>query len=265
MRKEALTFFYERFKIGDTISKNEIKNYLEVYYKKMKNTTLEWRLYDLRSKGYISNAGNNNYTITDKNKYEDFKIDMDKNIINFLVKYNTDITNLKRMHPGESEVNISVWNTILLNKYTTHQVYRNFTIIEIDKYRTENLFFALKRNYHNLLPSTKVKEIDYLLFNEDNVLIIEKLPKRSPLMNKRAMKNNYVTHPKAEKILVDILVYNKSILPYDYSEIKNIYKNIFKLYRINKSTLLNYARVRGVRVRTEVEKILKELGELLHD
>jgi hypothetical protein len=84
-------------------------------------------------------------------------------------------------------------------------------------------------------------------------------------LNKKSRKNRYVSIPKPEKILVDVLVYKKTILPYDDSEIRNIFRNMYKEYRIDKSTILNYARIRGSKIRKEVEALIMNLEESLDD
>ena len=68
-----------------------------------------------------------------------------------------------------------------------------------------------------------------------------------------------------EKLLVDIFVYNKIVLPYDNSEIENIYRNAFKKHVIKINSLLNYARIRGIRIRELVEDMLDRIGEFTDD
>ena len=259
MKKEALSHFYEYFPLGKIVSKSEIIRYLNSYYPAFTPATLEWRIYDLRNEGYIANAGKDAFMITDCHKVSHFHMEINRDLLNDLMEYNLNMVNLKMHHPEETEVNISVWNTNFLNQFTTHQIFRNFTIIEIDESRVDNLFFELKPKYRNVIPSVKVKDLDYLMYNESQIYVVEKLPKRSPLVNKKSRKNHFVSVPKPEKLLVDLLVYRHTILFYDESEIMNIYRNIFKAYRIDRSTILNYARIRGSKIRKEVEVIIMNL------
>jgi len=265
MKKVAMDRFYDFFSVGDIVSKNEIIRYLDNYYPMIKPATLEWRLYDLRSAGFLKNYNKDSFMITDSLIYKSFKMDIDKVLLEFLMEFNQYVTTLKKNDPNETEVNISVWNTNVLNRFTTHQLFRNYTIIEIDEYRVESLSYELKVKYRNVIPSVKAKELDYLIYNEEQVYVVEKLPKKSPLLNKKSRKNNYVSLPKPEKILVDVLVYKKTILPYDESEIRNIYRNMYMEYRIDKSTILNYARIRGSKIRKEVETIIMNLEESFDD
>lgn len=265
MKKEASDHFYEYFPVGKIVSKNEIVQYLNRYYPTFKPSTLEWRFYDLRSEGYIANAKNGFFVVTDCREVTGFHMEIERDLLHYLMEYNLNMVNLKINNPKETEVNISVWNTNFLNQFTTHQVFRNFTIIEIDENRVENLFFELKLKYRNVIPSVKVKNLEYFMYNEPQVYVVEKLPKRSPLMNKKSRKNHFVSIPKPEKILVDLLVYKNTILFYDESEIMNVYRAMFKLYQIDRSTLLNYARVRGKKIRNEVETLIMDLGKHFDD
>lgn len=265
MKKEALNHFYDRFSVGDIVEKNEIVRYLNKFYPEIKPVTVEWRIYDLKKDGFLLKTGDDIFEITDRKNKFDFSMNIDGELLNFLMEFNRYATDLKKKDPKETEVNISVWNTNYLNRFTTHQVFRNFTIIEIDEFRVESLFNELRAEYRNIIPYFKVKDLEYLIDNEEQVYVVMKMPKRSPLMNKKSQKNHFVSIPKPEKILVDILVYKNKILPYDESEIRNIYRNMYKEYSIDKSTILNYARIRGSKIREEVETMIMNLGEELDD
>lgn len=261
MKKEALSHFYDRFTVGDIVGKNEIVLYLNYFYPGIKPVTVEWRIYDLINEGFLLRIKKDTFEIMDQKKATKFRLSIDRDLINFLMEFNQYATELKKTDPQETEVNISVWNTSILNRYTTHQVFRNFTIIEIDEYRVERLFHELKTKYRMVIPYFKIKDLDYLISNEEQVYVVMKLPKRSPLMNKKMQKNRFVSVPKPEKILVDVLVYRNTFLPYDESEIRNIYRNMYHEFLIDQSTILNYARIRGSKIRKEVETIIMDLGE----
>jgi hypothetical protein len=261
MKKEALNHFYDRFSVGDIVEKNEIVRYLNKFYPGIKPVTVEWRIYDLKKEGFLVKTEKGSFEIVDQKKTPNFNLKIDSDLLNCLMEYNRYATDLKKKDPKETEVNISVWNTNYLNRFTTHQVFRGFTIIEIDEFRVESLFNELKAKYRIVIPFFKVKDLDYIFYNEEQVYVVMKLPKRSPLMNKKSYKNQLVSVPKPEKILVDVLVYKNKILPYDESEIRNIYRNMYKAYPIDKSTILNYARIRGSKIRKAVETMIMNLGE----
>lgn len=265
MNKKAMNDFYDHFSVGDFVSKNELIQYMNKIYPNIKQATLEWRIYDLKNAGLLMKTKKDTFEITDRRNVVSIKMQIDNNLKNCLMEFNLFATNLKKQEPKETEVNISVWNTNFLNQYTTHQVFRNFTIIEIDEFRVESLFNQLRTKFETVIPFFKVKDLEYLIFNEKQVYVVMKLPKRSPLMNKKSQKDNYVSSPKLEKILVDLLVYKNKILPYDESEIRNIFRRLYKEYQIDKSTILNYARIRGGKIRNEVEMMIASLEDGLND
>jgi hypothetical protein len=142
-------------------------------------------------------------------------------------------------------------------------MYKNFIIIEVDETRIDNLFYEMKEDFKDVVPLSKVTGFDYLSYKLQNVIIIQKLPKRSPLYANK--KNNYVSIPKPEKILVDLLVYNEDIYNIDRNEILSIYRNMIKKYRVSFTTLLSYARIRGQNIKTKVQNILDEIEIIDND
>lgn len=139
-----------------------------------------------------------------------------------------------------------------------HQIYKNYVVIEVDESRIDNLFFQMKESFKNVVPLSRIKGFDYFSYMLENIIIIQKLPKRSPLYANR--KTNNVSVPKPEKILVDILAINEELLNIDQSEILNIYKRMIKEYRVSITTLLSYARIRGTITRNKVQNILSVIG-----
>lgn len=260
MKKEVLNDFYDVFAVGQIVRKDEIRQFLEKYYGEMKKTTLTWRIYDLKNEGYIKTIDRKSFEIIDKNLYIEFTTEVNEKILKLLKKYNSRIKTVKKLYPEEQNFNISVWNTGVLNKYTTHQVYKNINIVEIDKLRITNLFFYIKPKINSIVIIKNTQGVEYLL--EDDSIYISNLPMKSPIQKKQSSRNNYVGNPKAEKVLVDLFIYNKSILPYDDQEIENIYKNIYKKHIVKTKTVLNYARIRGKKTRSLVEDMLKRIGEL---
>lgn len=263
MNKKIFDDFYNVFNIGETITTRELNTFLSNYFDNLKETTLKWRIYDLRNSGYIRRINSDNYEVIDNSSYSKLIHSVDDRFINVLREYNRKIIDTKRRFPEEINASISVWNTKILNEYTTHQVYMNVNIVEIDKMRLDDLFFYLKNNSNKTIIRKTNSYIEYLL--ENDCVYVSGLPMRSPIQNKKSINMSYVGYPKIEKVLVDVIVYNKSILPYDLSEIENIYRNIYKRHLVKTKSVLNYARVRGLKVKEVVEDMLRRIGELEDD
>lgn len=262
MSKKLFDNFYDEFVLGSIISKSELTSYLTKYYVKLKPITLAWRIFDLKNAGYIQDIGNNEYRVVDEKQSQMFRMMIDTKTLDFLMKYNKKFNTYKSDYFG-IDIRISIWETYLLNQFMSHQMYKNFIIIEVDETRIDNLFYEMKEDFKDVVPLSKIKGFDYLSYKLQNVIIIQKLPKRSPLYANK--KNNYVSIPKPEKILVDLLVYNEDIYYIDRNEIISIYRNMIKKYRVSYTTLLSYARVRGQNIKTKVQNILNEIETIDHD
>ncbi len=262
MSKKLFKNFYDEFTIGSIINKNELTSYITRYYEKIKPITLAWRIFDLKNAGYIQDIGNNEYRVVDKKQNQTFAMVIDSEILDFLMEYNKKFFPYKNDYFG-IDIKISIWETYILNQFMSHQMYKNFIIIEVDEERIDNLFYEMKEKFKDVVPLSKVKGFDYLSYKLQKVIIIQKLPKRSPLYAN--INNNYVSIPKPEKILVDLLVYNDDIYSLDKNETLNIYKNMIKEYRINFTTLLSYARIRGQNIKARVENIIDEIERTNYD
>ncbi|MDO9341115.1 MAG: hypothetical protein Q7T72_11405, partial [Bacteroidales bacterium] len=66
-----------------------------------------------------------------------------------------------------------------------------------------------------------------------------------------------------EKILVDLYCDDKLFISFQGDELSNIWKNVFKKYMINISTLFNYSRRRGKQ--KEIEDFLNSLNINISD
>ncbi len=262
MSKKLFENFYDEFVLGSITSKSELTSYITKYYGKLKPITLAWRIFDLKNAGYIQDIGNNEYRVVDEKQSRLFGMVIDTKTLDFLMKYNKKFNVYKSDYFG-IDIRISIWATYVLNQFMSHQMYKNFIIIEVDETRIDNLFYEMKEDFKDVVPLSKIKGFDYLSYKLQNVIIIQKLPKRSPLYANK--KNNYVSIPKPEKILVDLLVYNEDIYNIDRNEIISIYRNMIKKYGVSFTTLLSYARVRGQNIKNKVQKILDEIEIIDYD
>ncbi|MGE4321168.1 MAG: DUF6577 family protein [Acholeplasmataceae bacterium] len=262
MSKRLFENFYDEFVIGSVTSKSKLTSYINKFYENLKPITLAWRIFDLKNSGYIQDIGNNEYRVVDKNQSQLFEMVIDTKTLDFLMKYNKKFNTYKSDYFG-IDIRISIWETYMLNQFMSHQMYKNFIIIEVDETRIDNLFYEMKEDFKDVVPLSKIKGFDYLSYKLQNVIIIQKLPKRSPLYANK--KNNYVSIPKPEKILVDLLVYNEDIYNIDQNEILSIYRNMIINYRVSVTTLLSYARIRGQKIKNKVLNILNEIEIINHD
>jgi hypothetical protein len=263
LRNDILRNFCEVFDVGDEISRDDIKAFFLKFYEDIGDASLAWRIYDLKRERLIVSEGGDMFSVIDKDEYADFPNESDAHLVKILMDFNEKGVFLKSRFGHGVNVNVSVWNTAVLNHYTVHQTYMNYSIVEVDRDRVGNLHLYLKDKQIDAFMMKDIKGLSHYL--SDQSVVVAPLPSRSPLENRKSVRSNYVGYPKVEKVLVDIFAYNDTLLPYDISEIENIYRNMYKRHIIKNKTVLQYARIRGMKTRGLVEDMLVRIGELHHD
>ncbi len=122
-----------------------------------------------------------------------------------------------------------------------HQPFNSFIIVEIDKDVLESAFYLLKEKKDSVYINPKREEIEKYIINE-NPIIVKPVIKGSP-----RIRIGKINAPKIEKILVDIFFESDLFRTYHGRELINIFRRIFEEYTLNLTTLLRYARKRGVK------------------
>lgn len=258
MNKSILNEFVIKFRNIDYVDKEEIFDFFSSYYPNFSYSTFLWRLYELKDKGMITKISNDKYQINDKHFRDSFSLSLPDNLIsNTLKRFNQSLDN-DYSYPNDEKM-ICIWDLNTLNSFTSHQYSRDIVFVEIDRYRVEGLFFELKEmlNDQYYISKDYTKDYDHISL-EDRVIIINPLIKRAPLEKRNAKLNHYVVSPKLEKILVDILSNKDFFNMYDKASVKEIFLNAYETYNIDFTTLLYYAKNRGIRetVKTYLTQVL---------
>lgn len=247
MKKEIITMFKNEFSDYGIVEKAVIRKFFERNYPNLSESSFLWKLYDLKELGFITKLSNDQYKINDKVDKLKFNIlHTENHIFKTLIEYNQ--SSVSNNFFPKDEVLISLWSVNEFNRFTNHQVMKNYHIIELDKYRTEDLFYYLKDKLGNkfYITTDYKKDMDHIN-SETDIIIILPLLKRAPLAKANLKKTNFVTVPKIEKLLVDIFHDKNSLSFYDFSSIKEIYENIYEKYNIDFTTLFYYARNKGIK------------------
>jgi hypothetical protein len=258
MRKEVLDIFIKKFKNVDYAYKDEIFDFFSDYYPNLSNSTFLWRLFELKDKGIITKISNDMYQINDKNYKNSFSLPIQDDIVTkTLMKFNEPLDN--RHSYKNDEKMICTWDLSILNSFTSHQYSKEIVFVEIDKYRIEELFFELKDKLSDKYYISKEynKDYDHIAL-EERIIMINALVKRAPLEKRYARLNHYIVSPKLEKILVDIIANKEIFTMYDKASIKEIFLNSYEKYNLDFTTLLYYAKNRGIRktVRLFISQVL---------
>ena len=226
-----------KFRIEDIISKFKNKSFFtykdlyDFYSEKetsLKTGTLKWRIYKLKERGVIRDLERGVYKLGSLKIFMPIISSRAKNLYNFLSK----------TYPY---VQIYLWETSWLNNFMIHQPFNSFIIIETDKDILDPAFYLLKEKGNQIYINPKKDYIDKYVSGE-NVIII-----RSFIQGTPNIKVENIHIPKIEKILVDIFFEKDLFISFQGQELINIFKRIFEQFTINLTTLLRYARKRGIK------------------
>ncbi|WP_162140344.1 DUF6577 family protein [Haploplasma axanthum] len=250
MRQDVVRIFMERFNNYEEISKEQIRIFLLEFYPAMKDTSFRWNLYKLKNAGYITKLSDQKYKVNIERKKIKYTIQNKQiEIYEMAQKFNQRVLLDSKYYRRDYQemLNISIWESTILNEFTTHQTLTQYVFIELNKYRIEEFFFYLKEHANEWYVTRDYKNEQYQLESENKVIILLPLVSRAPLEKENLNQKFYVTVPKIEKVLVDIFHEKKLFNWYDRYNLKEIYINVYEKYNIDFTTLLYYARNRGKR------------------
>ena len=219
----------------DVLPKENLIELIKIDFPDWTNNTINAYLYKLKKNGVVDTISRGIYTAG--------------KIQSFSPKINTQLKKIaSKINKQFPFVNYCVWNSSWLNDLMRHQPFKNFTIIEIEKVAAEQVFNELKSQFQNIFINPDEVIFERYISALDNVIIVKNLYSEAPII-----KQNELSIPTLEKILVDILV-DDTLFAAQQSEINFIYKSALNRYDINESKLKRYAARRN---REEVlEKIL---------
>ncbi|MFZ2431923.1 MAG: DUF6577 family protein [Lutibacter sp.] len=224
------------FKSNTQLSRKEIGSLINNDFPELSEGTISVYLSKLKKAGKINNPARGIYSITDK---QIFNPEVTQNLKNL---YN-------KIHKEFPFIEICVWNTKWLSDLMRHQPFKNYTIIEVDKEASEQVFNTVNEFIKNVYinPDEEIFE-RYISSNTEEVTIIKNLVTESP-----TVKNNKIGIPALEKLLVDIII-DEELFAAQQGELNFIYKTAFNKYDINELKMKRYAARRNRE--TEVEKLI---------
>ncbi len=229
----------ESFEKFESFRTNDIAVFYSEFESNLKQSTLNWRIYDLVEKGVLERIGKGSFKLGKNNLF-----------IPLLDKKNKILYNkIKSEFPY---VGFCIWNTSLLNEFALHQSNKHFTLVEIEKGVAESIFYFLKEENNNVFLNPDSNILENFIFNISNPIIIKFLVSESPLQK---INNCYTV--TLEKILVDIFCDENVFSIYQGKEKHTIFKEAFEKYTLNKTKLLRYSSRRGKR--EEIESYITQI------
>lgn len=213
------------FQEKKTLTKGELLAWLGGVYPDVSEETLNWRIFDLKSKGVLESPGRGMYRLATREDFMPVFSNLSKRIASMLAK-------------ELPLVNACIWETRWLNAWMEFQPAYNWTLVEAEKSALDAIFNHLtglsKKVF--LQPDRTVMELYVLSLNE--AIIVKPLVSEAPLM--REVK---ITAAAPEKMLVDIVA-EPDIFVAQQGELEHIFENMFSQILIHQNRLLRYARRR---------------------
>lgn len=213
------------FQEKKTLTKGELLAWLGGVYPDVSEETLNWRIFDLKSKGVLESPGRGMYRLATREDFMPVFSNLSKRIASMLAK-------------ELPLVNACIWETRWLNAWMEFQPAYNWTLVEAEKSVLDAIFNHLtglsKKVF--LQPDRTVMELYVLSLNE--AIIVKPLVSEAPLM-----REGKITAAAPEKMLVDIVA-EPDIFVAQQGELEHIFENMFSQILIHQNRLLRYARRR---------------------
>ncbi|WP_127142146.1 DUF6577 family protein [Flagellimonas marinaquae] len=206
----------------NTLTKEELVSKILSDFPELKLSTINVYLSKLKKAKIIKNPSRGLYSLSNKNLY---KPDVDTNLKRLYNK-------IKKEYPYTE---VCVWNTKWLNEFMRHQIFRFYTVLEVDKEATEAIFYVLKEEGRQVFLEPNAEIYNLYITNNYDIVIVRPLISEAPLS---ILEN--VTVPTLEKLLVDMTIDIELFGP-QRAEIELIYQNAFQKYQLNINKMNRYA------------------------
>ena len=214
------------FQTRDKISRDELVALIKKDFANWTDNTINIYISSLQKKGIIHSLSRGMYALGNEETFQ-------PHLNNKLVKIASIIN---KTFPF---IKYCVWESALLNDLMRHQTFKNFTIVEVEKIASEQVFNQLNTHFSNIFINPDEKTIERYIATLDNAIIIKNLNSEAPIQ-----KWNNINVPTLEKILVDIIA-DDELFAAQQGELEFIFKSAFDKYNINEAKMKRYASRRN--------------------
>jgi hypothetical protein len=213
-------------KTKEKLSKKELVELIHVEIPDMGDSTISWRLHQMKSQGLIQSLSYGNYSLQHKNHFT-------PNVSSSLKRlYN-------RVHKEFPFLQICAWDSRWFNDLMIHQLFRFYLVIEVEKEATESVFNSLSAFSKNVFLKPSDDIFQHYISNFNEVIIVKPLISESPLIENAGIKITSI-----EKLLIDCLA-DKELFAAQQNELDYIYKSAFDKYDVSLSKMKRYAARRN--------------------
>lgn len=239
----------QRFNGQPYITREELLDFYRSFEPDLKEATFGWRIYALKEKNLLKPVKQGVYTLSVKPQFHPL---LEPRLKELSIKIGKQFPSARHC----------VWSTRWLNEWMIHQPGRFLLLVEIETTATESAFYFLKdENFRNVYLNPDDNLLERYIYEETETIIVKTLVTKAPIK-----KEKKISIPILEKILVDLFVDKKLFAPFQGSELTHIYNNAYRLYALNITKLLAYAR-RRTKEQELLDFITKntQLAELLNE
>ena len=229
------------FRDQSIIGNRDILQFYRKFEPKIKETTVNWRVYKLVQSGVLSRIGRGKFTLGEGR--------------NFVPQIFSHIKKMyDKLHKQFPYLQICIWNTSLLNELMLHQPGRFHTLIEVEKDAMEPVFFFLKENKTNVFLDPTSDILNHYASGEKETIIVKSLVSEAPMQNLQGVQTITI-----EKMLVDIFSDETIFAAQQGGEMQNIFREAYNRYTIHESRMLRYADRR--RKKESFDKYLNKVSK----
>jgi hypothetical protein len=232
LRKKAamssgfLNKLYAHFEGNSTISYKDLFPFIKNEFPSLAEKTINWKIYQLKSKGVLAHISRGIYSLKKKN---DYTPELSPYLIRVFNKVKRDLP----------LINYCIWDSRWFNEFMIHQIFRYYIVIETEKDAANSVFNILTGFSKNVFLDPDKEIFSRYIGNYDEVIIVKPLISEAPLVE---VENIIV--PSIEKLLIDCFI-DVDLFAAQQDELDNIYQSVFRKYHVNINKGYRYARRRG--------------------
>jgi len=211
-----------------SIKTEEIIGFLQKIYPNSNNSTLRWRLYDLKNRGILKQAGRGVYSLNRKADYQPELSPELKGLYKTVLK-------------SFPYISFCVWDSNWFNEFMVHQAFKRYYVVEVEKEAVESVFYKITEKNKNVFFNPQKDTFDKYILNSDVAIIVISLISESPLL-----QMNKIIIPSLEKLIVDCIV-GDELYATQQNDIEYILQSTFERYNINPAKIKRYASRRNIK------------------
>lgn len=219
----------ETFENKKVFTRVDLIDLYKRYEPEIKDSTVAWRIFELKQKQIIRDVGKGLYELVQGKKAFQPAIEAKHKALYTKVIQQFD------------QVSFCLWSTSWLNEFSVHQSGKPLLILETDPFVKESVFYFVKEELNkNIFLDPSRDTFDLYVVGARDPILLTKLITKAPIQSV-----NGVNISRLEKILVDVFVAPDYFPAFQGHELAYIFHRAYTNYMINFSTIFHYARRRG--------------------